>query len=564
MYDIDYDKWELYRTVFEEVLMDGYVPFRQLGGKGSSCTEVAKRLTENHNRPTTAKMVNKWLVGQERRAANDMENYLPDWTLYAGPARFPSLTTLKLKTKIKRWILTAAQNETPVHLDFWNNLQAFSHHHDAEILVAPFTYNLATFTDHETRNNVFSEIVRPYLVFSQMNCGSVLFCAEMNTLPTATRPLSGLHTYTRGRTGIFPHAKIALESIPSMHGIYPPVIMTTGCCTVENYIQKKAGLKAAFHHIIGAVIVEQDDLGNTFCRHINATDDGSFQDLDVVVRDGVVTTGNRVEAVTWGDIHCRKLDKVAAMASFGFNTETWKTESNDSLLDFLRPRYQFFHDILDGESRNPYNEDNAHERFRLHINGKESLEEEVLDVAKFLRQTEREWSKSVVDESNHDLWLSKWLNKADYRKDPINALFFLKMQLAVYESQERGDDTFSVFKHALKNADPQRLHNIEFCPINGSFIICHDSGGIECGFHGHLGPNGSRATATSLIKIASKLNIGHSHSAGIYDGIYQSGVLGNLYMNYNDGPSSWTHSNIVTYPNGKRTIITLQSNKYRA
>jgi hypothetical protein len=68
----------------------------------------------------------------------------------------------------------------------------------------------------------------------------------MNTLPTAVRPLSGLTSYTRGRWGVFPHAKVALETVPAMPGQEPPIIMTTGCCTVENYIPKKAGVKGGF------------------------------------------------------------------------------------------------------------------------------------------------------------------------------------------------------------------------------------------------------------------------------------------------------------------------------
>jgi hypothetical protein len=69
-----------------------------------------------------------------------------------------------------------------------------------------------------------------------------------------------------------------------------------GACTVPNYIEKKAGLKAEFHHQIGATIVELDSAGRLFCRQIGAATDGSFQDLDAVVRAGQVTFGHRVEA----------------------------------------------------------------------------------------------------------------------------------------------------------------------------------------------------------------------------------------------------------------------------
>lgn len=43
-------------------------------------------------------------------------------------------------------------------------------------------------------------------------------------------------------------------------------------------------------------------------------------------------------------------------------------------------------------------------------------------------------------------------------------------------------------------------------------------------------------------------------------------VNGHLWKDwdYAKGPSSWTHSHIVTYPNGQRTIITLYAGKWRA
>jgi hypothetical protein len=85
--------------------------------------------------------------------------------------------------------------------------------------------------------------------------------------------------------------------------------------------------------------------------------------------------------------------------------------------------------------------------------------------------------------------------------------------------------------------------------------------GIECGMHGHLGPNGARGNPRNL-RTVGKANTGHTHSAGIVEGVYTAGVLGNLDMEYNKGPSSWSHSSILTYANGKRTIITHRAGKW--
>jgi hypothetical protein len=101
---------------------------------------------------------------------------------------------------------------------------------------------------------------------------------------------------------------------------------------------------------------------------------------------------------------------------------------------------------------------------------------------------------------------------------------------------------------------------IRYLRTDESFIIAES---IECGMHGHLGPNGSRGGSRPLLKIGRKANIGHTHTAEISDGLYVAGVTGKLDQSYNVGPSSWSQSDIITYPNGKRAIITKSNGKWR-
>ncbi len=463
----------------------------------------------------------------------------------------------------RRWLLTAAQNDTPVHAGFWRNLTAYAEHLGAEIIVGPFTYQLGTFTDHTTRNNVFAEQVRPFLSFERRECGNVLFCAEMNTLPTANRPLSGLQTYTRGQWGVFPHAKVALETVPAMPGRQPPIIMTTGCCTVENYIAKKAGLKAAFHHVIGATLVEIDRHGRHFCRQINAVEDGSFQDLDTVVKGGAVSSGHRVAAINWGDIHRAILDPDVAAGAWGIDAETLESVSSDSMLDALRPFDQFFHDLFHGEAINHWQADKPHERYALHVKDRLNVDREVKSCASFLRAAKREWCRSDVVESNHDYWISRWLQATDIRKDLANATAYFRWNLAAHQAIENGTENFSIFRHVLHEADPAGMEGVNFIPIGSSFEICKDRGGIECGLHGHVGTNGSVGSTQNLTKVAIKINKGHDHQATVHDGVYSAGVCA-TDKNLQKGPSSHSKSHIVTYLNGKRSIVTMQGPAWRA
>ena len=82
--------------------------------------------------------------------------------------------------------------------------------------------------------------------------------------------------------------------------------------------------------------------------------------------------------------------------------------------------------------------------------------------------------------------------------------------------------------------------------------------------HGDEGPNGTKGTPEGLKRVGRRSNIADKHSPGIYEGLYIAGILGDLDQGYNTGPSSWSHANIITYPNGKRCISTIWNGSWRA
>jgi hypothetical protein len=467
---------------------------------------------------------------------------------------------------VQRFLLTAAQDDTDVHPGFWMNLQAYALAIGARILVGGFTYQKGLYEDHATRTAAFRAEVQPYLEHENVDLGPLIFFAKMNTLPTAVKPLSGLETLARGKFGVFPHAKVQLASVPSLtSGLGYAHQMTTGACTVANYVEKKAGLKAEFHHQIGATLVEIDDAGRVFCRQIIATDDGAFQDLDAVTRKGMVTYGHRVEAITWGDIHREKLDPVVARACWGLDLETDHIVDADNMVDALRPRHQIFHDLLDFMTRNHHRKGDHHFRFRMVQRGTDSVEAAVNACARFLRLSERPWATSVVVPSNHNDAYERWLREADPREDAVNALFWFRSNTAIYEAIQREDEGFDVFRWALAGADERNMDDIVFPPRGGSYIVCQASGGIECAFHGDQGVNGARGSPQNLTRVAVRMNTGHTHSASIMDGVYTAGLCGMMDQGYNnEALSSWSHTQIVTYPNGRRTLVTVVDGKWRA
>ncbi|MFM9974520.1 MAG: hypothetical protein ACKVON_08105 [Beijerinckiaceae bacterium] len=576
---INWQRWRAYRAAIETCLRNGFTPPGVFGGKGSAVMEAERTLRQSGGIAVGAKtnsVLACWLRAQARRVRAGLPHETPDWSLHQGT---PRILAFAGSSAVRRVLLTSAQNDCAVHRPFWDNLKAYASHLGAEIHVAPFTYQLSVVRDR-ARSDAGSDEVRRlarvrqwswapelgnHLVREPLDLGPVVFFADMNQLPTAKAPLTDLETHSRGKWAVFPHAKLALKTVAASDD--PPIICTTGAVTVEDYTDTKAGIKAVFHHVIGATLVEIDAAGKPYIRQINATGDGCFQDLDCLVRDGRVTTGNRVEAITFGDIQSPYLDPAVALGTFGFDVTEWRraeAQATPCLLDALRPRFGFFHDLCDNKPISHHELRQSLERYRTFVNGHAMIEPHMQDAARFMLATLRDTMKTVLIESNHDKWLDRWLDSADHRRDRPNALAFLRWDLARHSAVARGEADFSIWRHALRETNPGRFDDVAFVNEGGGYIICHEAGGIECGAHGHLGANGSKGTMSGLARVSGKANFGDKHSPAIVDGAYFAGTSSLLRLGYNKGPSSWRHGHIVTYANGKRTIITMQGGKWRA
>jgi hypothetical protein len=187
-----------------------------------------------------------------------------------------------------------------------------------------------------------------------------------------------------------------------------------------------------------------------------------------------------------------------------------------------------------------------------------------LSCTQFLRSTQRDDCRSVVVASNHNDALLRWLKETDPRQDAVNLETWCELNLEWHRSIGRHESGFDLFRYALARHDPTLLEDIVFVPRNGSYRICQDRGGIECGMHGDEGPNGARGSALNLNKVSVRLSVGHAHSAQVLDGVHVVGLCGKMDQGYNSGPSGWSHTQGITYANGKRTLVTVLDGKYRA
>jgi hypothetical protein len=387
-------------------------------------------------------------------------------------------------------------------------------------------------------------------------------------LPTAARPLSGFEAYTGRASGIFPHPKIAMETVPSLPNEPTKFNYTTGTVTRHNYSRTKAGFKGEFHHAFGALIVEVDHKGGWFVRQINADSRNTIYDLDICVENEEVTYGNPVHSLIPGDVHVAEIDPEVAQA-------TWGTDPLDGgcLINFLQPEEQILHDLFDMRARPWQEEKDFHRNYYKHKNYQDDIWQELVECAEFLRdRIYREDVKTVVVRSNHDIKLEKWLNTADFRADIKNARFFLQAQLEMVDAIEDKNDRFMVLEWALRRAGVP--DDILFLAFGDSYVICKNKGGgIECTNHGHAGANGAKGAPRGFTKLARKQWTADIHSPSIHDGVYTVGVCtGGTGSTKKKGPaytqsgglSSWSPTHGVTYENGKRAMLTFWDGKFFA
>ena len=470
----------------------------------------------------------------------------------------------KERKRVRRYLFTSAQNDTQVHEGFWNNLLAFKEFMNAELHVARYTYvkqglgakgdkkQLKPAKAGEGKGEmIWDHRLDPYLSDERLRVAEgLVWCGEMNILPTASRPLSGLEVYTGRDSAIFPHSKLAMECVASNKNEPTKINYTTGACTLRNYIHRKAGLKAEFHHAFSALIVEVDENEDWFVRQLNATDDGAFQDLDVIVKGGEISEGNHVLAINFGDDHVKIMDPTVRKVHFAPN----------GMVDTLYPRYKFHHDVLDFRGRSHHEMKDPHTMFKRYVTGEENVRKEVWETAQFLQEESyRDWCQTIIVDSNHHHHLGRWLKEANGMRDPVNAEFWTAMQARVLSNIRRGVSV-NYLKESFLEVGGVILQGMYFLNQDESFILK----GIEFGLHGDLGAGGSRGNPLTFARMGRRMNIGHHHGkAGIYDGVYVAGTSSVIMPDWTAGPDSWTQSDIITYPNGKRTIVTIWNGKWR-
>lgn len=440
-----------------------------------------------------------------------------------------------------RLLVTSAQHNTNVHEGFLKSLKQAAKHFKCEIAVIPSHYKNITLMSKKDKKQWDADI-EPYLVHTDVNFGNLKVKSDVRINATTLNPLSGKSAHGHGKWLVFGHPQVMCEPVASPNAMRPNKLFTTGSCTIPNYSQTNDGMKAEFHHVIGALIIERLKDGTVFVRQLNADDDGSFYDLDLKFTPKGVTKGHRILSIVTGDEHVK------------FNTVEKVTYGKNGIVQTLKPQYIVRHDVLDGYAGSHHHRDDPVLQFTKHHNGDNDYRRELDQCIAFINRTTPKNSKTLIVPSNHHDHLKKFLSKADANLDHQNSLFISEMQMAMRKSALAGENTDPFYLYAA----PRLSCDFEFLDRNKPHLI----GDVDHGQHGDIGINGSRGSARGLAKTTYKMSIGHSHGARIYQGVFQAGTSTGR-MDYEKGLSDHSTTHILQYPNSKRTLLDIINGRWR-
>jgi len=440
----------------------------------------------------------------------------------------------------KRFIVTWAQNNTPINDGLLKNIEAYAEFIDASIHVIAGRYRNPTsmWTNAQIENEVWDKKVVKYLDANRHDIHKyVSILSDVKVQPTAVNPMTGMNALSGVNSCIFGAPKVQMEMIPVLDGNIPKMMATTGSITKKNYTDSKSGKVGEFHHTFGFCIVEIKDEEIFFIRQVTADDKtGAFTDLYYNVDKGKVTRVNSVAAAILGDLH------------LGHHDEEVLDSTLNVLFKKLYPANVVLHDVFDGHSISHHESKDAFKLYQREQDGTNSLKLEVDNMLEWLKNVE-EYNVTIV-RSNHDDFIDRWLINSDWKRNIKNALEYIDYSSLILKGKAP--------KGIIPCLIEDRFPNMKTLDRSTSFKVK----GWELGQHGDVGANGSRGSLLQFRKLNTKCVVGHYHSPGRKDGGLAVGTSTKLRVGYNIGPSSWLQSHVIIHEDGRAQHVNFLNGEF--
>jgi hypothetical protein len=433
----------------------------------------------------------------------------------------------------KRFIISWAQNNTPVHKEFLKNIEAYSKFINADIHIIASRYQNPTsiWSESQEDNEFWVPEVLPYLDANRHDIHKyVSIMSDIKIHPTAVNPMTGMEGLSGGNSCVFGSPKVQMEMIPVLEGDMPKMMLTTGSCTLKNYTDSKAGKKGEFHHTLGFTLIEIKDDEVFFIRQVTANEKGEFTDLFYKVENEEITNIEAVSAIVLGDLHYGHHDQEVL-------------EKTLELIEQISPEHVILHDVFDGKSISHHEEKDPFLQYQKELEGSNSLGLEVSKLLDGLKAFEE--YNTIIVRSNHDDFIDRWLKNTDWRKTvtPKNSLEYMEYSAAILSGRAPN----GIIPWLINNKYPQfkTLGRSDSYKVNG----------WELGQHGDIGSNGSRGSLLQFRRLNTKVVVGHYHSPGRKDGALAVGTSTHLRVGYNIGASGWLQSHVIIHKDGKAQHI---------
>lgn len=364
--------------------------------------------------------------------------------------------------------------------------------------------------------------------------------------PQNKNPLSGKDEFTKdygGSSVVIASPKRMMHPVAQgQSGEYPHIISTTGACTFPNYNFGDLGFMAKRHHTYGFAVVDVLNDKIHLTRMVPAQKNGTFIDLGIKYQEGGNLEKVKTSALVLGDSHFVEINpKVNA--------------ANMQMMQALEPEYTHINDAFAALSINVHEADDPIRSYRKHELGIDNLEKELFLTGEYLEKNAKiaqKWEgEIVVNFSNHDDMLYRWLMKEKYRKDDEN-------WLTAHKILAQDVDRANCFEKAIK-LFYDIPNNITFLKPGEDRIYW----GYLCSAHGHQGTNGARGTLGGLEKAYYKVVVGHGHQLQILRNSISVGTSTKIPLDYQLGnPSTSMSGNAAIYEGGLVQAIPIIKGKF--
>lgn len=441
----------------------------------------------------------------------------------------------------QRFVITTAVTGCEPHEDGLAALQSYCKKNKAKLLILPCS-DPANQKERKYAFSLSHKLPADAVVFRDLSLNSNIFLSTIKLTAKQINPLTGLKRLTDRGSCILASPKQMLEHVANSNkkGI-PRALMTTGAITksdyrTEMYLSERTAYLAEDDHKLGAVIVEIKNSKTFFYRRVEIdAKTGAFCDLNKKYHADGKVESIRAELVQQPDWHVLSTDPTFKKAA-------------KQVVSLVKPKIMTLEDFFDGITINPHESHNILSRAMKAMKGELSLASELKACSAEIDDLST-WAADqlVFKYGNHEDFLKRWLNSAEYKDDPINHYEGVCLAKAALEGE-------MPFEHAMRKRYPVKNQDrIRFLSVNDSFKV----NGIENGVHGHLGSGGKRNPGMVGLEAYGPVNAGHNHSGAILRNVVRVGTATFMQLSYNDGASAWTHTLNIQHFDGARQLITV-------